>query len=100
MVIRGPLRLVDRHLARVHRTARHAGQRRRCREVAQDTFLRAFATLTVAIRPGRFSTWLYQVAFNLCQDRLRGRRDYLPVEIFMYFVRLRILEVKNQTRYC
>ena len=75
-------RLVDRHLARVHRLAwRTLGNDADAQEVAQDTFLRAFTQLP-QWRSGqaRFSTWSYRVAFNLCQDRLRGRRDYLPVE--------------------
>ena len=73
---------MDRHLARVHRLAwRTLGNDADAQEVAQDTFLRAFTQLP-QWRSGqaRFSTWLYRVAFNLCQDRLRGRRDYLPVE--------------------
>lgn len=75
-------RLVDRHLARVHRLAwRTLGNDADAEEVAQETFLRAFTHLP-QWRSGqaRFSTWLYRVAFNLCQDRLRARREYLPVD--------------------
>lgn len=75
-------RLVDRHLARVHRLAwRTLGNDADAEEVAQDTFLRAFTHLP-QWRSGqaRFSTWLYRVAFNLCQDRLRARREYMPVD--------------------
>ncbi|MCX7556252.1 RNA polymerase sigma factor [Xanthomonadaceae bacterium JHOS43] len=74
--------LVDRHLAMVHRLAwRSLGNDADAQDVAQDTFLRAFRQLP-QWRSGqaRFSTWLYRVAFNLCQDRLRGRRDHVPVE--------------------
>ncbi len=75
-------RLVDRHLGPVHRLAwRSLGNDADAQEVAQETFLRAFTGLP-DWRHGqaRFSTWLYRVAFNLCQDRLRQRRDWLPVE--------------------
>lgn len=75
-------RLVDRHLARVHRLAwRTLGNDADAEEVAQEAFLRAFTHLP-QWRSGqaRFSTWLYRVTFNLCQDRLRARREYLPVD--------------------
>ena len=75
-------RLVDRHLSRVHRLAwRSLGNDADAQEVAQETFLRAFTQLP-NWRPNhaRFSTWLYRVAFNLCQDQLRSRRDWVPVE--------------------
>ena len=75
-------RLVDRHLGPVHRLAwRSLGNDADAQEVAQETFLRAFTSLpNWRHQQARFSTWLYRVAFNLCQDRLRQRRDWLPVE--------------------
>ncbi|MCB1567563.1 MAG: RNA polymerase sigma factor [Xanthomonadales bacterium] len=75
-------RLVDRHLARVHRLAwRSLGNDADAEEVAQDTFLRAFTQLPQwKTGTARFSTWLYRVAFNLCQDRLRARRDWVDVD--------------------
>ncbi len=75
-------RLVDRHLGRVHRLAwRSLGNDADAEEVAQETFLRAFRQLP-AWRSGeaRFSTWLYRVAFNLCQDQLRQRRDLVEID--------------------
>lgn len=74
--------LVDRHLAMVHRLAwRSLGSDADAQDVAQDTFLRAFRQLP-QWRSGqaRFSTWLYRVAFNLCQDRLRRRHEHVPVD--------------------
>lgn len=74
--------LVDRHLARVHRLAwRSLGSSTEAEDVVQETFLRAFAQLP-RWRAGkaRFSTWLHRVALNLCQDRLRRRRDEVVVE--------------------
>lgn len=75
-------RLVDRHLDRVHRLAwRTLGNDADAQDVAQETFLRAFTQLP-QWQPGkaRFSTWLHRVAFNLCQDRLRARRDWHPID--------------------
>lgn len=75
-------RLVDRHLGRVHRLAwRSLGNDADAQEIAQETFLRAFSQLPHwQPNRARFSTWLYRVAFNLCQDQLRRRRDWVPVE--------------------
>ncbi len=75
-------RLVDRHLSRVHRLAwRSLGNDADAQEVAQETFLRAFTQLpNWQFERARFSTWLYRVAFNLCQDQLRSRRDWVALE--------------------
>lgn len=75
-------RLLDRHLERLHRLAwRSLGNEADAQDVVQDAFLRAYLQLP-RWRHGqaRFSTWLYRVTFNLCQDRLRSRRESLPVE--------------------
>lgn len=74
--------LVQRHLARLHALAtRLTGSSADADEVCQDTFLRAWQQAS-RWRPGqaRFSTWLHQVALNLCRDRLRARRESLPLE--------------------
>ena len=75
-------RLVDRHLPRVHRLAwRTLGNVADAEEVAQETFLRAFRQLSRwQSGQARFSTWLYRVAFNLCQDHLRQRRDWAEID--------------------
>jgi RNA polymerase sigma-70 factor (ECF subfamily) len=44
------------------------------REVTQEAFLRAFRHLQSFKEEARFSSWLYQIALNLCRDRLRRRR--------------------------
>lgn len=44
------------------------------REVSQEAFLKAFRNLQTFKREARFSSWLYQIALNLCRDRLRRRR--------------------------
>lgn len=75
-------RLVDRHLERLHRLAwRSLGNAADAEDVAQDAMLRAFRQLPLW-QPGqaRFSSWLYRVTLNLCQDRLRQRREHLPIE--------------------
>ena len=68
--------LVARYLPRVHRFAyRLTGNAADADEVAQDSFERLWQHAS-RWQPGgaRFSTWLFQVARNLCTDRLRERR--------------------------
>jgi RNA polymerase sigma factor (sigma-70 family) len=69
--------LVDRHLPRILGLAgRMLGSRADAEEVAQEVFLRVWQQAG-RWRAGeaRFSTWLHRVAVNLCQDRLRRRRE-------------------------
>lgn len=75
-------RLVDRHLPMVHRLAwRTLGVEADAEDVAQETFLRAHRQMPRwQAGQARFSTWLYRVALNLCQDHLRRRRDWVPID--------------------
>lgn len=46
------------------------------RDVCQETFLRIM-TKSDAFREGaRFSTWMYQIALNLCRDRARRKKRW------------------------
>jgi len=44
------------------------------RDLCQETFLKAFRALKAFKGEARFSSWLYQIAVNLCRDRMRRRR--------------------------
>ncbi len=43
------------------------------REVCQDMFVRAWRALPEFEGRAKFSRWLYQIALNLCKDRLKSR---------------------------
>jgi RNA polymerase sigma-70 factor (ECF subfamily) len=46
------------------------------RDVCQETFLRVLRRAD-RFRPGsRFSTWMYQIALNLCRDHMRRRKRW------------------------
>lgn len=78
----GSRMLVDRHLNRLHALAtRVLGNAADADEVCQDAFVRAWRQAP-DWTPGnaRFSSWLHQVVLNLCRDRLRTRREMLPLE--------------------
>lgn len=43
------------------------------REVCQDVFVRAWQALPEFEGRAKLSTWLYQIALNLCRDRVKSR---------------------------
>lgn len=51
-------------------------------DITQEAFLKAFRALKGFKREARFSSWMYQIALNLCRDTLRRRkgRTYLSVD--------------------
>ena len=46
------------------------------RDVCQETFLRVLRQSSRFQDGARFSTWMYQIALNLCRDQLRRRRRW------------------------
>lgn len=75
--------LLERHLDRILAFAeRHLGERAEAEDVAQEVFLRAWQQAgRWQPRGARFSTWLHQVALNLCRDRWRrAGGEVLPLD--------------------
>ena len=67
--------MVDRYLKPIHRFAfRMLGDRAEAEDVAQEAFLRLWRQAPRWKPQAKLSTWLYQVAKNLCVDRLRARK--------------------------
>src|SRR5688572_4394130 len=50
------------------------GREEDARDVAQETFLRAFRALPGFKGQAKFSSWLYRIALNLCRDWMRRQR--------------------------
>ncbi len=46
------------------------------RDVCQETFLRVLKRADRFRSGSRFSTWMYQIALNLCRDQARWRRRW------------------------
>jgi RNA polymerase sigma-70 factor (ECF subfamily) len=46
------------------------------RDICQETFLRVLKKAHRFRQGSRFSTWMYQIALNLCRDRMRKRRRW------------------------
>src|SRR5260370_11114015 len=60
--------------------ARMTGDAHRGEDLKQETFLRVFERRKEYEPAGRFSTWLWRIALNLCYDELRRqerRREFL-----------------------
>jgi len=57
------------------------GSEEEARDVAQEAFLKAYRGLDAFKSEARFSSWLYQIALNLCRDRLRRRRTRASVSL-------------------
>ena len=60
---------------------RFLGSEEEARDVAQEAFLKAYRALDGFKREARFSSWLYQIATNLCRDRLRRRKARATVSL-------------------
>lgn len=54
--------------------ARMTGDVHRGQDLSQETFARIFARRKAYQVSGKFSTWLWRIAVNLCYDELRRRR--------------------------
>ena len=67
--------LVERHLPSVHRLlARATGDPETARDLAQETFLRAWQRMHSYEPRGRFRGWAIRIALNLLRSRLRREK--------------------------
>jgi RNA polymerase sigma-70 factor (ECF subfamily) len=67
--------LVSRHAPSVLSvTSRMLGSAAEAEDAAQETFVSAFKALSGFQAGSKFSTWLFRIAVNKCQDVLRARR--------------------------
>ena len=57
------------------------GREEDARDVCQETFLRAFRSLPGFKGQAKFSSWLYQIAMNLCRDWMRRQRRSRTVQL-------------------
>src|SRR5688572_13856034 len=74
--------LVSRWDRRIHGAVyRVVGPGEDARDLCQEAFLKAYRGLGTFKREARFSSWLYQIAINVCRDRLRRRRGKTAVSL-------------------
>ncbi|WP_166921529.1 RNA polymerase sigma factor [Flavobacterium poyangense] len=48
--------------------------REEAEEVAQDTFIKIYSSLSKFKGDSKFSTWIYKIAYNTCLDRLKKNK--------------------------
>lgn len=75
--------LVERWQSRIHRFAfRFFADVDDAGEITQKTFIKVYQKVDTLDEPGKFSSWIYRVANNLCLDELKraGRRRKTPLE--------------------
>jgi RNA polymerase sigma-70 factor (ECF subfamily) len=76
--------IVDRHKDHVFNLAiKICGNREDAEEVAQDSFLKAFRSLSGFKMKSSFATWLYRIVYNSSISHIRSRkRGILSIEEF------------------
>ena len=57
-----------------HFIYRHTFHEEDARELAQEVFVRLYFNVAKFKPEAKFSTWLYQIALNLCRDHAKSRR--------------------------
>jgi len=75
--------LVDRYKNMIFTLAlKMIKNREEAEEVAQDTFIKAYNSLSKFKGDSKFSTWIYRVAYNTCLDRLKkNKKEDLNISI-------------------
>jgi len=62
---------------------RYLGNKELAREVSQKVFIRVYKNLNKLRDPTRFSSWIYQIASNLCKDEIKkmSNRDFISLDL-------------------
>ncbi len=73
--------LVDRYKSMAFNIAyRMLGDADAANDMAQESFISAYAALKDFKQGSKFSSWLYRIVVNKCRDYLRSGRETVPVE--------------------
>ncbi len=66
--------LIERHQAAIHAFIyRHINDAETARDLAQEVFVKAWFALGRARPKAQFTTWLFQIAINLCRDEAKSK---------------------------
>ena len=60
---------------------RQVGDREEAHDLCQKVLIKAHRNLRRLRDPGKFSTWIYQIAVNTCRDELRRRRRHPTISL-------------------
>ncbi len=60
---------------------RYLGDPDKAQDVMQQTFIRAYRSLSKLREKNKFSTWMFQIAVNQCKTELmQKKRQYIPID--------------------
>ncbi len=66
--------LISRHQRGIHAFIfRSVGDHETAADLAQEVFVRAWFALERVVPKAKFSTWLFQIAINLCRDQAKSK---------------------------
>ena len=68
-------------------------------EVAQDTFIKAFESLSSYRGDAKFSSWLYSIAYRKALDRIRKNNKLKSVELIEEITETEISSIENALYY-
>ncbi len=69
--------LMERHQEGIFRFIdKHVSNESDAADLAQETFVRAYFKIGQFRPDGKFASWLYRIALNLCRDHARSRRSH------------------------
>jgi len=62
---------------------RYLGNKELARDISQKVFIRVYKNLNKLREPTRFSSWIYQIASNLCKDEIKkmSHRDFISLDL-------------------
>jgi len=62
---------------------RYVGNKELARDVTQKTFMRVYKNLSKLKDPTKFSSWIYQIASNLCKDEIKkmSHRNFISLDL-------------------
>jgi RNA polymerase sigma-70 factor (ECF subfamily) len=79
--------LVERYKTMAYTIAyRMIGDADTANDMAQESFIAAYAGLKNFRYNAKFSSWLYRIVMNKCRDYLRSRKDSVPVDAISEFI--------------
>lgn len=75
---------------------RYLGDAEEARDICQEAFIRAYTNLDRFRGQAKFSSWLYQIALNLCRSEFRKRRPVVSIDEEEQQSRLRLVQADEE----
>ncbi len=73
--------------------------REEAEEVSQDTFIKAFESLSTFRGDSKFSSWLYSIAYRKALDRIRKNSKYQTSELIEEITESNFESIENALQY-